>query len=333
MERYIAIDNVCAWPNLTTMPGGDIIATIFNQPTHGGWEGDVERWSGGTDGRFWTLRGVPAPHEPTTNRMNVAAGCARDGSLVVLASGWSKRNPVGDYSSPHKGEVLPMWVCRSEDAGQTWTHAETIKAPSDNEAIIPFGDVVQLSDGTLGVSVYGWTSEGKCASYFYSSDDDGRTWAIRSTISPTEANETALVTLNDGRILAAVRRTGGAHMDMFISDDNGATWRGVGPVSLPSQHPGHLLELADGRILLTMGLRNRGYRGIGVRSSSDRGETWGAPIFLVELRGAGDLGYPASVQTADGTIVTAYYCDGITEHTRYHMGVMRWTLDENGNVK
>ncbi len=28
MEHYIAIDNVCAWPNLTRMPDGAIIATI-----------------------------------------------------------------------------------------------------------------------------------------------------------------------------------------------------------------------------------------------------------------------------------------------------------------
>ena len=40
MERYIAVDNVCAWPNLTRMPNGDIIATIFNQSCPGRWAGD-----------------------------------------------------------------------------------------------------------------------------------------------------------------------------------------------------------------------------------------------------------------------------------------------------
>ena len=83
MEKYIAIDNVCAWPNLTRMPDGAIIATIFNQPTHGGWEGDVECWASEDEGRMWQLRGTPAPHQPGTNRMNVAAGLANDDSLVV----------------------------------------------------------------------------------------------------------------------------------------------------------------------------------------------------------------------------------------------------------
>ncbi len=40
----VAIDNVCAWPNLTVFRDGTIIATIFNQPCHGLWEGDVECW-------------------------------------------------------------------------------------------------------------------------------------------------------------------------------------------------------------------------------------------------------------------------------------------------
>ena len=44
MERYIAIDDVCAWPNLTPMPDGFIAAVIFNQPTHGGWQG---MWNAG----------------------------------------------------------------------------------------------------------------------------------------------------------------------------------------------------------------------------------------------------------------------------------------------
>lgn len=34
-ERYVAIDNVCAWPNLTLMPDGSVVATIFNRPYHG----------------------------------------------------------------------------------------------------------------------------------------------------------------------------------------------------------------------------------------------------------------------------------------------------------
>ncbi|MCA1808816.1 MAG: glycoside hydrolase [Lentisphaerae bacterium] len=121
MKHYVAIDNVCAWPNLTQRPNGEILATIFNQPCHGKWEGDVECWASTDGGVFWKRRGVPAPHEPKTNRMNVAAGQAANGDLVVLASGWSDKS-VRDKAkaAPFRSEVLPTWICRSKDGGATW---------------------------------------------------------------------------------------------------------------------------------------------------------------------------------------------------------------------
>ncbi len=147
MERYIAIDNVCAWPNLTRMPDGSITATIFNQPTHGGWEGDVECWMSLDEGRIWFKNGVPAAHEPGTNRIHVAAGLAHDGSLVVLASGWSRRGPVGEPSKFSDAHTLSPWVCRSEDGGRSWERRGSVAPPPGrSERIVPFGDIVRLTD-------------------------------------------------------------------------------------------------------------------------------------------------------------------------------------------
>jgi hypothetical protein len=81
-------------------------------------------------------------------------------------------------------------------------------------------------------------------------------------------------------------------------------------------------------VLLVYGLRNRGLRGVGARWSRDEGQTWEPPVVLVDLEDATDVGYPSSVQVADGTIVTAYYCNGIPTHQRYHMGVVRWQIDD-----
>ena len=39
IQRFIGIDNVCAWPNLTLMPDGSINTTIFGKPSHGQMEG------------------------------------------------------------------------------------------------------------------------------------------------------------------------------------------------------------------------------------------------------------------------------------------------------
>ena len=61
MESYIAIDNVCAWPNLTPIPDGSGAAVIFNQPTHGRWQGDVECWGSQDEGRTWDREGSVRP--------------------------------------------------------------------------------------------------------------------------------------------------------------------------------------------------------------------------------------------------------------------------------
>ncbi len=327
-ERYVAVDNVCAWPNLTRMPDGTIMATIFNQPTHGGWEGDVECWASDDQGLTWSLRGVPAPHEPGTNRMNVAAGCGDDGTLIVLASGWSRRNPVGDYSSPHEGEVLPVWVCRSHDGGRNWERTETVACPTGRSThIIPFGDIVQLADRSFGVCIYSWSPPSEHNAYFHTSVDGGRSWNVRGSVREGNTNETTPLVLPDGRLLAVGRTLDDQHLELFDSADGGATWRQSGPVTLGMQHPGHLLRLRDGRVLLSYGIRNKGLYGVGARLSSDEGKAWEPPRVLADFEIATDGGYPSSVEADDGTIVTAYYSNRVPAHQRYHMGITRWKPD------
>jgi len=314
MERYIAIDNVCAWPNLTLMPNGDIVTTIFNQPCHGKWEGDAECWVSSDGGCFWSRRGVPAPHEPETIRMNVAAGLARNGDLVVLCSGWGGEN--------FRGCILPCWVCRSADAGVTWERGEDV--PFEGERpFVPFGDVVQLDEETLGVTCYAR----EVGTQFMCSGDDGRTWGEASLIAD-ETNETDLLVLDNGHMLAAARTYQDAHLDLYRSEDQGSTWKHECQVTGPNMHPAHLTKLSNGYILLSYGIRHRGFYGVGVRYSDDDGKTWYTPAALCTVDDAFDGGYPSSVQLDDGTIVTAFYASGVGEHQRYHMGVMRWKFEE-----
>jgi len=329
-EHYVAVDNVCAWPNLTLMPDGSIVATVFNQPCHGKWEGDVECWGSEDGGRIWSLRGVPAEHEPTTNRMNVAAGLAANGDLIVLASGWSKRPPKGG-TPDSGGDVLPGWVCRSADGGRTWNvDRDAMPAPPDPDMcpLIPFGDVLVGGDGALYASAYagyrkrGGGLERRYSNFFLCGADDGRAWTVRSKIGEGGYNETAILHLGEGKWLAAAR-TRGASVDLFRSDDEGATWRRDQPLTLPGQHPAHVLRLADERLLLVYGMRCPQHHGVAARMSEDEGNTWSRPTMLTQYPDR-DGGYPASVQVPDGNIVTAFYCASQPCHERYHMGVTIW---------
>lgn len=336
MERYIAVDNYCAWPNLTLMPNGDIAALIFNQPSHGRWEGEVECWASTDGGKLWLYRGTPAPHEPGTTRLNVAGGLAHNGDLIAIVSGQAPKAPLGQPLPPGPVVVLPPKVCRSSDGGRTWERVESFATPGKVDGAIPFGDIVRSADGGLAVSSYSFIKGRRDSSaYFSRSYDDGRTWQLPVTIGDDDYNETDLLYLADGRWLAAARTATDAHLELFVSDDNGQSWNPQTALTLPWQHPGHLCQLADGRILLVYGIRNHGLYGVGARLSANNGKTWSNPIVLVRLKGATDGGYPSSVQLADGTIVTAYYASGITTHMRYHMGVVRWsasTYDQSAHV-
>jgi len=329
-ERYIAIDNVCAWPNLKRLADGSIAAVVFNQPSHGKTEGDVEAWVSRDGGKIWQKAGTPAPHEPGTLRVNHAFGVAHDGSLVVLAAG----APVAD----RKG-WLPVWVCRSRDGGRTWTRSEQVKLPEGASYLMPYGDIVQLPGGRLAAAFYQHFSIHSAgiapkavlpkggSAYVLFSEDDGQSWGNGVPIAKDNYNETTLLAVSERRLLAVARTYEPADMEMFVSEDQGRTWTKQGAVSLPRQHPASLLKLSDGRLLMTYGIRERANRAVNVRVSSDEGRTWGPAWPVVTIDGAVDSGYPSTVQLEDGTLVTAWYASGIVQHQRYHMGVLRWKLD------
>lgn len=325
LSSDVAVRGVCAWPNLTLLPDGTIAAVIYNRPCHLTAEGEVECWVTSDGGKTWTKRGTPSPHEPKTARANVAAGLAHNGDLVVLVSGWG-------YAPSFRNRRLAPWVCRSADQGKTWT---VDKSPSavffpegadyddrGQRMIKPFGDIVALAGRRLAASFY--HDYGSVWVHF--SNDDGRTWPEASLLSSDHRGETAILRLRPDRWLAAARVERGPDektppwgLGLFVSADEGRTWRPHGSLTEPNQHPGHLLQLKDGRILLTFGMRDVG--AIGVRVSDDEGRTWQPTEVLLTL-GRGDLGYPATVQTADGALVTAYYYS----KPAYHMGVVRWSL-------
>ena len=317
-ERFVAIDNVCAWPNLTLMPDGSVVATIFNRPYHGLDVGDVECWAS-RDGRLWEKRGSPAVHEGESNRMNVAAGLAHDGSLVVLASGWGGRD--------FREKILPTLVARSSDGGGSWSRSSAVQLPEGVDFLIPFGDIVQGEGKLLAASFY-HEIPGAANAFVLFSRDDGRSWGEAVKIAPGDYNETALLRLGPDRWLAASRSHADGHLALYVSEDEGKHWARSGLLTLPGHHPAHLLELADGRVLLTYGIREKGHHGIGYRTSRDQGRTWSRPTRILNLEETTDGGYPATVEMADGTLLTAYYSNRVPQHQRYHMGAVRWVPEE-----
>lgn len=334
----IAAPEHCAWPNLTLLPNGEIGAAIFNRPSHGRMEGDIEFWVSADGGDTWALRSRVTHHEPNHVRMNVGAGLNAAGRIVVLCSAWN----LETYTRTQVSEdVLEAQCFTSGDDGYTWEMTCTLEPPPGKVGFTPFGDVC-----VSGAACYvaGYTREYEdgrmvaTASHVYRSTDDGCTWEYRSTIDDGNHNETDLLPVGDGRWLAAVRTNDailpGAtlprpqpHILMYASEDDGQSWEYRCTLSYPGHHPPHLLRLADGRVLLTHGSRNVSLCGVMGRVSDNNGDTWSRPFVLVGDLLSRDCGYPSSVLLPSGDIVTAYYSASSPWYQRYHMGILRWNLD------
>ncbi len=146
------------------------------------------------------------------------------------------------------------------------------------------------------------------------STDDGQNWRRLGGIPPRDGDsvenyhELHAVETTDGRIVAQIRNHNRANSGETLqseSDDGGRTWtqpRSIGVWGLPS----HLLRLADGRLLMTYGHRRPPY-GNQARVSTDGGRTWSEPMVISGDGAGGDLGYPSTVQLADGSLVTVWY--------------------------
>ncbi|MDC0275337.1 glycoside hydrolase [Verrucomicrobiales bacterium] len=329
IQHVVAVENVCAWPNLTLLNDGTIIAIFHNQPSHGGKEGDIDCWVS-KDGLTWTERSTVTKHETDTVRMNHAAGVAKNGDLVVLCSGWTNvKQSNRPKQAKFRDNILRSWVLRSADGGRTWKQRDTFPGVEDGwSELIPFGDIWTGDDGALHVSCYqgkfkdptqsskteGWRS------WHLTSEDDGWTWKKVSIIGQKH-NETDIFPLGGKSWLAAARID---KMELIRSDDNGATWQEPVPASDRNEINGHLIRLADGRLLFSYGVRIEGRRGVLAKFSSDDGKTWTEPLRISHTADGGDCGYPSSIQLASGKIVTAWYSSESPQHTGYHLGVSVW---------
>ena len=248
-----------------------------------------------------------------------------------------RRKGIYVFIAPREGGKelafsLNSFVCRtSRDGGKTWINRSIRGLPFNSDEAGSFRNTVVTRKGMWVASVFGTpnperkpvidaefgSSRMPIGSFALRSQDQGNSWQLvqiaYDSTGEHSFDETALLELPSGRILAMIRHTHWQkekREDVYLyeshSDDQGRTWST--PISTGMWgYPAHLLILRSGKILCTYGHRDDPW-GHRASLSSDGGKTWDVGnIKLVRDDSLpGWTTYPMSSQLDDGTIFTTY---------------------------
>ena len=209
-------------------------------------------------------------------------------------------------SAREREELLGTWMLRSTDGGMTWSAPYRVPVNS------PHGPVPTSGGRLIYAGKKLWDPGRKVG--FCESIDDGITWRWISDIPARpgdnliEYHELHTIEAADGRIIVQIRNHNPANERETLqceSSDGGRTWSGPRPIGVWGL-PSHLLRLRDGRLLMTYGYRRAPFGNL-ARISEDHGRTWSAPLVISDDGNGSDLGYPSTVELADGQLVTVWY--------------------------
>lgn len=201
---------------------------------------------------------------------------------------------------------LGTWMLRSTDGGLSWSSRYRVPVNA------PHGPV-QLKDGRLlyaGVAL--WESPRRVGVAV--SNDDGASWELLADIAAREGDklqnyhELHAVESADGRLVVHIRNHNTQNRYETLqthSDDGGKSWETPYSIGVWG-YPSHLLRLSDDRLLMSYGHR-RDPIGNLARVSDDGGRTWSEPVTISDDATSTDLGYPSTVQLADGSLLTVWY--------------------------
>ena len=305
---------------------GSLLAVLRGGAGHLGLAGRIDLVRSRDNGLTWAPPVTIA--DSAVDDRNPAFGLTPKGTLVLAYYHQASYDETGKYT-PEMGN-FSVRVTRSVDNGLTWSEPYKI---TDFHGFrgSPYGRIIQLGDNAIGMSVYSTVDQPGYpgGSYLLRSYDDGLTWEAPALIGKGR-DETSILSLPNGDLLAAMRKTKRDEQSLAISRSNdlGRSWSGAVEITGSMQHPADLVMLDDHRVLLTYGNRQPPFR-IEGRISEDLGATWRPELltFSGHLYGYDidptrrtDLGYPTNIITSSGEAVTIYY------YNPFHQTIHReWT--------
>ena len=308
------------WPSITQTSSGEILVVFSgNRDAHVCPFGITQMIRSRDNGKTWsdpeTINNTPLDDRDagileTKNKTLLVSWFT---SLAFDKKKYYDNHPTWRRHADKLGEEtkkywIGNWTRRSINGGQSW------EEPVKQQVSAPHGPI-ELSDGRL---LYVGTAyvNGEKIMGVEQSTDDGQTWQLISSIPLsnedriTVSHEPHVVELKNGKLLAMFRYNPTDRSQSYLrqseSKDGGKTWTVSHKTDIWG-YPPHLIQLKNDWLLVSYGVRREAY-GEKACISKDGGKTWetGKEIMINPAINS-DLGYPASIQLKDGSILTVYY--------------------------
>lgn len=214
------------------------------------------------------------------------------------------------------------WTCTSDDAGETWNPpVRTGLTTPHGPILLKNGELLYFAKEFGNRKVEFIDGHGRIVAA--RSADGGTTWQVLGEVPliPGTAwpnyHEPHVVELPDGRLIGLIRVqsykdddvTKAGVVDFSIAQtesfDGGHSWTQARPLGFHGSPP-HIFRHSSGTLVMSYGYRLQPY-GERIAISHDDGASWQHDLVLRDDGPDGDLGYPASVELNDGSILTVYY--------------------------
>ncbi len=327
------------WPSIARTPAGELLVVFSgDRKFHVDPYGKTLLTRSGDNGQSWSRPQV-INDSPLDDRDPGIVICP-DGSWLVslftscLFADWPEAiDHYGaeevatwqtsiDRATPEVRErSLGNFTLISTDRGKTWSGLR--RAPVHG----PHGPIVGGDGELLYLGVDGNSPQNVAC---YASDDRGASWRLRGTVAESCALrgmylcEPHLVQLADGRLIGQMRVNSAdvekRQLMQSVSEDGGRSWTPVQSTGIWGLPP-CLTAHSSGVVLTSYGHRREPF-GQRVAMSDDNGAHWSRIVSLETVRyrersetadigemyyQVPDLGYPATVELADGSLYTVWY--------------------------